>query len=93
MSQQVTGAKEAVQSNIDSVNIDLLGEIRKVDQSTQPLMNSIREMRDQLTRSADLMKETVDSVLVKVETHDKMLWEKFSSSTVQTSNTRFLQCP
>ena len=59
MSQQVTDAKEALQSNIDSVNTDLLGEIRKVDQSTQSLMNSIREMRDQLTRSSDLMKETV----------------------------------
>ena len=93
MSQQVTDAKEALQSNIDSVNTDLLGEIRKVDQSTQSLMNSIREMRDQLTRSSVLMKETVDSVLVKVEAHDKMLWEKFSSSTVQASNTQVPSVP
>ena len=93
MSQQVTDAKEALQSNIDSVNMDLLGEIRKVDQSTQSLMNSIREMQDQLTRSSDLMKETVDSVLVKVEAHDKMLWEKFSSSTVQTLNTQVPSVP
>ena len=56
-------------------------------------MNSIREMRDQLTRSSDLMKETVDSVLVKVEAHDKMLREKFSSSTVQTSNTQVPSVP
>ena len=73
MSQQVTDAKETLKSNIDSVNTDLLNEIKKVDNTTQSLMNSIREMRDELTRSSDRMKETVDAVLSKVEAHDKTL--------------------
>ena len=73
MSQQVTDAKETLQLNIDSINTDLLNEIKKVDNTTQSLMNSIREMRDELTRSSDRMKETVDAVLSKVEVHDKTL--------------------
>ena len=73
MSQQVTDAKETLKSNINSVNTDLLNEIKKVDNTTQSLMNSIREMRDELTRSSDRMKETVDAVLGKVEAHGRTL--------------------
>ena len=93
LSQQVTDAKDVLNSNIDRVNTDLLSQIRRVDQTTQSLMNSIREMRDQMTKSSDMMKETVDSVLVQVEAHDKMLREKFSSSTIQTMNTQVPSAP
>ena len=52
-------------------------------------MDSIRAMRDQLTRSSKSMQETIDSVLAKVEEHDKALQQKLSSSPsrTQTSNT------
>ena len=93
MSQQVTDAKETLKSNIDSVNTDLLNEIKKVDNTTQSLMNSIREMRDELTRSSDRMKETVDAVLSKVEAHDKTLREKYSSSAAQPLNTQVPSAP
>ena len=50
-------------------------------------------MRDELTRSSDRMKETVDAVLSKVEAHDKTLREKYSSSAVQPLNTQVPSAP
>ena len=86
---EVEGAKQALKSKISSVNTDLLDEIGKVNKSTESLMDSIRAIRDQLTRSSKSMQETVNSVLAKVEEHDKALQQKFSSSPnlTQTSNT------
>ena len=86
---EVEGAKQALKSEISSVNTDLLDEIGKVNKSTESLMDSIRAIRDQLTRSSKSMQETVNSVLAKVEEHDKALQQKLSSSPnlTQTSNT------
>ena len=89
VSQQIEDTQQALKSEISTVNTDLLSEISRVNRSTESLMDSIRAMRDQLTRSSKAMQETVDSVLAKVEEHDKALRQKLSSSPsrTQTSNT------
>ena len=89
VSQQIEDTQQALKSEISTVNTDLLSEISRVNRSTESLMDSIRAMRDQLTRSSKSMQETVDSVLAKVEEHDKALQQKLSSSPsrTQTSNT------
>ena len=89
VSQQIEDTQQALKSEISTVNTDLLSEISRVNRSTESLMDSIRAMRDQLTRSSKAMQETVDSVLAKVEEHDKALQQKLSSSAsrTQTSNT------
>ena len=89
VSQQIEDTQQALKSEISTVNTDLLSEISRVNRSTESLMDSIRAMRDQLTRSSKAMQETVDSVLAKVEEHDKALQQKLSSSPsrTQTSNT------
>ena len=89
MSQQIEDTQQALKSEISTVNTDLLSEISRVNRSTESLMDSIRAMRDQLTRSSKSMQETVDSVLAKVEEHDKALQQRLSSSPsrTHTSNT------
>ena len=89
VSQQIEDTQQALKSKISTVNTDLLSEISRVNRSMESLMDSIRAMRDQLTRSSKAMQETVDSVLAKVEEHDKVLQQKLSSSPsrTQTSNT------
>ena len=89
VSQQIGDTQQALKSEISTVNTDLLSEISRVNRSTESLMDLIRAMRDQLTRSSKAMQETVDSVLAKVEEHDKALQQKLSSSPsqTQTSNT------
>ena len=80
VSQQVENVQQSLESEISSVNTDLLSEISRLNRSTESLMDSIRAMRDQMTRSSKSMQETVDSVLAKVEEHDKALQQKLSSS-------------
>ena len=89
VSQQVENVQQSLESEISSVNTDLLSEISRLNRFTESLMDSIRAMRDQMTRSSKSMQETVDSVLAKVEEHDKALQQKLSSSPsrTQTSNT------
>ena len=52
MSKQVKDAKQALKAEINTINTDLLDEISKVNKSTESLMDSIRAMRDLLTRSS-----------------------------------------
>ena len=87
--QQIKDTQQALKSEISTVHTDLLSEISRVNRSTESLMDSIRAKRDQLTRSSKSMQETVDSVLAKVEEHDKALQQRLSSSPSQThtSNT------
>ena len=89
VSQQIEDAQQALKSEINTVNTEFLSEISRVNRSTESLMDSIRAMQEQLTRSSKSMQETVDSVLAKVEEHDKVLQQKLSSSPsqTQTSNT------
>ena len=89
VSEQVENVQQSLKSENSTVNTDLLSEISRVNRSTESLMDSIRAMQDQLTRSSKSMQETVDSVLAKVEEHDKALQQKLSSSPsqTQTSNT------
>ena len=89
MTQQVKDAQRSLKSEISTINTDLLNEVGKLNKSTELLMDSIRAMRDHMTRSSKSMQETVDSVLAKVEEHDKALQQKLSSSPsrTQTSTT------
>ena len=88
VSQQIAEAKTTLKADIDTVNTDLMTEIRKVDQSTQSLMNAIREMREEMTRSSDVMKQNVDSVLAKVEDHDKIIKQRSSPMATPTPHTQ-----
>ena len=84
VSQQIENVQQSLKSEISTVNTDLLSEISRLNRSTESLMDSIRAMRDQMTRSSKSMQETVDSVLAKVEEHDKVLQQKLSSSPSRT---------
>ena len=86
VSKQVEDAKQALTTDINTVKTDLLAEIGKVNRSTSSLMDSIREMREEIARSSRSMQETVDSVLAKVAEHDKALQQKFSSPQTQMPN-------
>ena len=55
VSQQVEDVQQSLKSEISTVNTDLLNEIGKLNKSTESLMDSIRAMRDQMTRSSKSM--------------------------------------